>query len=87
MSILEIELTPEMEQRLREKAKQRGLEAKAYIQTVVIQDLQQEVPPRLKHSIMELEGLGAEGWTDKQGALVDAQKYVNELRREWDHRS
>jgi hypothetical protein len=32
-------------------------------------------------SIMELEGLGAEMW---QG--VDAQDYVNELRKEWDHR-
>ncbi len=32
-------------------------------------------------SIMELEGLGAELW---QG--VDAQKYVDMLRDEWDHR-
>jgi hypothetical protein len=35
-------------------------------------------PPR---SLLELEGLGAEIW---QG--VDAQAYVNELRREWDQR-
>ena len=34
MSILEIELTPEMQVRLREKAKRRGLEEKAYVQTV-----------------------------------------------------
>jgi hypothetical protein len=34
-----------------------------------------------KRSIMELHGLGAEMW---QG--VDAQEYVNELRKEWDHR-
>lgn len=34
-----------------------------------------------KHSIMELHGLGAEIW---QG--IDAQEYVNELRKEWDHR-
>ena len=33
------------------------------------------------HSIMELEGLGAEIWEG-----VDAQEYVNELREEWDHR-
>ncbi len=32
-----------------------------------------------KHSLLELEGLGAEIW---QG--VDAQKYVDELRQEWD---
>jgi hypothetical protein len=35
-------------------------------------------PPR---SFLELEGLGAEIW---QG--IDAQAYVNELRREWDQR-
>lgn len=33
------------------------------------------------HSILELEGLGAEIW---QG--TDAQEYVNQLRSEWDHR-
>jgi hypothetical protein len=36
---------------------------------------------RRKRSIMELEGLGAEIWEG-----VDAQQYVNELRKEWDHR-
>ena len=34
-----------------------------------------------KRSIMELHGLGAEIWDG-----VDAQGYVNELRKEWDHR-
>ena len=34
-----------------------------------------------KRSLMELAGLGAEIW---QG--IDAQKYVDELRSEWDHR-
>lgn len=34
-----------------------------------------------KRSIMELHGLGAEIWEG-----IDAQEYVNELRREWDHR-
>lgn len=33
------------------------------------------------HNIMELHGLGAEIWEG-----VDAQEYVNELRKEWDHR-
>jgi hypothetical protein len=36
---------------------------------------------RPKRSIMELHGLGAEIWEG-----VDAQEYVNELRKEWDHR-
>ena len=35
-----------------------------------------------KRSILELRGLGKEIW---QG--VDAQKYVDDLREEWDHRS
>lgn len=34
-----------------------------------------------KRSIMELHGLGKEIW-----AGIDAQEYVNELRKEWDHR-
>lgn len=33
------------------------------------------------HSILELEGLGAEIWKD-----LDAQEYVNQLRHEWDDR-
>ncbi len=38
-------------------------------------------PEKNKRSLMELHGLGAEIW---QG--IDAQEYVNELRKEWDHR-
>ena len=87
MSILEIELTPEMAKRLAEKAKQRGLAAKAYAQTVVLEALQEEAPQQRKHSIMELEGLGAELWKDEKGDLLDAQEYVDELRQEWNHRS
>jgi hypothetical protein len=33
------------------------------------------------HSLLELEGLGAELWHG-----IDAQEYVDELRREWDQR-
>jgi hypothetical protein len=32
-----------------------------------------------EHSLLELEGLGAEIWHG-----IDAQQYVNELRDEWD---
>jgi hypothetical protein len=86
MSVLEIELTPEMQERLHEKAKRRGLAEKAYVLSVMLRDLSQEEAEPPKHSIMELEGLGAEIWKDEAGALLDAQEYVNELRREWDHR-
>lgn len=34
-----------------------------------------------KRSIMKLHGLGAEVWEGN-----DTQEYVNELRKEWDHR-
>ncbi|MGQ9631034.1 MAG: hypothetical protein ACUVXI_12105 [bacterium] len=34
-----------------------------------------------QRSLLELEGLGAEIWEG-----MDAQEYVNELRREWDER-
>jgi hypothetical protein len=34
-----------------------------------------------KHNIMELNGLGKEIWNE-----IDAQEYVNELRKEWDQR-
>jgi hypothetical protein len=40
--------------------------------------VQEEAP---KRSIMELHGLGAEIWHG-----IDAQQYVDELRKEWDHR-
>jgi len=82
MSILEIDLTPEMEQRLYEKAKQSGIETKALAQTMMWQALQGEVSPKPKRSVMELEGLGAESWRDEQGNLIDAQSYVNALRIE-----
>jgi excisionase family DNA binding protein len=36
--------------------------------------------PRTR-SLLEFEGVGAEIWGG-----VDAQEYVNELRKEWDHR-
>ncbi len=86
MSILEIELTPDMERRLREKAKRQGLETKVYAQRAVLQALQEEASLPPKRSIIELEGLGAELWRDEQGNLIDAQNYVNGLRREWEHR-
>ena len=41
----------------------------------------EESEPNKKRSIMELHGLGAEIWEG-----IDAQKYVDELRYEWEHR-
>ncbi len=38
------------------------------------------------HSLLELEGLGAEVWQGSDGRPVDAQQYVNQLRDEWEQR-
>ena len=50
---------------------------------IVAQDLAAPPAEQGQHqrSLLELEGLGAEIW---QG--TDAQKYVDELRAEWDQR-
>ena len=40
-----------------------------------------ETSEKPKRSIMELHGLGKEIWKG-----IDAKKYVDELRREWDNR-
>lgn len=106
MSILEIELTPEMEQRLREKAGRKGLTAPDYARALVAEDLQQGLPEQPKHSIMELEGLGAatrkveiatpivdgeqrfdvmdfHGVGREALKNLDVQKYLADLRDEW----
>jgi hypothetical protein len=49
---------------------------------LVSRDLVAEDDDDEEHSILELEGLGAEIWEG-----VDAQEYVNALRDEWDHRA
>lgn len=84
MSILEIELTPEMEHRLREKALRRGLEAKVYAQSLLLQDLSQEehaTEPTVERqfNVMEFHGAGRDVLKD-----LDVQKYVRDLRNEWD---
>jgi hypothetical protein len=40
-----------------------------------------ETVPRQQRSLSELRGLGKEIWEG-----IDAQEYVNQLRREWDER-
>lgn len=87
MSVLEVELEKDMQQRLNEVAAKRGLPASELIRVAVKNLLEaEETKGRPMHSIMELHGLGAEIWKDKDGSLIDAQEYVNELRSEWDHR-
>ena len=63
----------------------KPLSAEQRLKLIVMtaQELSQPEPPTEapKRSIMELHGLGKELW---QG--IDAQKFVEELRGEWDHR-
>jgi hypothetical protein len=76
-----LELKPETEARLAAQAAEKGLPVREYLQTV-IEGLAAapEAAPKTR-SIMELHGLGKEIWEG-----MDAQEYVNELRKEWDHR-
>jgi hypothetical protein len=66
-----------------EQAKQLSAAERLRLASLITGDLAAtaatETPP--KRSILELEGLGKEIWEG-----IDAQEYVNELRKEWDHR-
>ena len=41
--------------------------------------IRQQMSPKRKHSILELEGLGQEIWKG-----IDAQEYINQERDSWD---
>ena len=56
------------------------VEERKQLITLIVDSLT-EPQPGEEHSILELEGLGAEIW---QG--IDAQEYVNRLRSEWGSR-
>jgi len=79
MSIMEIELTQEMQQRLQERATRRGQSAVAYAQALLLKELDQQGNEQPKHSIMEMHGIGKGAW-----AGVDVQQYISEMRDEWE---
>lgn len=80
-----LELSAELEARLREEAAQHNQNVAEYAVGVLAEKLkglpvsQSERP---KRSLMELHGLGAELW---QG--VDVEKYINDMRNEWDSKA
>ena len=87
MNILEVRLEEDVQERLNQVAARRGLATTELIRVAVANLLEAEEQKELpKLSIMALHGLGAEIWKDENGKLIDAQKYVNELRSEWDYR-
>ena len=74
---LNVELTPQMQQRLAKQAKQRGQDEIGYVRTLILEGLgplfaHQEEPKKPHRSITELHGLGVELWNDKKGSLIDA---------------
>jgi hypothetical protein len=80
---LVIDVTPELESRLQEEAARQGIPVSEYVRGLLEDIVKRHdiLGVRQHRSLLELEGLGAEIW---QG--IDAQDYVNELRKEWDHR-
>ncbi|MFN4180996.1 MAG: hypothetical protein ACK4I8_11825 [Armatimonadota bacterium] len=75
--------TMNLEELYEQQIKPRPKEEKFRLLVMIAQDLAAEMKQeeKPKRSIMELHGLGAEIWKG-----IDAQEYVNELRREWEHR-
>lgn len=65
----------ELKQHLQDLTPDEQAELRDYLGTLL------QASPEPLHSIWELRGLGAEIW---QG--IDAQAYVDDLRREWDDR-
>jgi hypothetical protein len=63
-----------------EEAKSLSVEDRKSLIRAIVDSLTEEKLPKT-HSIMELEGLGAELW-----AGIDVEQYINEMRDEWDHR-
>jgi hypothetical protein len=79
---LTIDLTPEIEAKLREKASGRGQDIGSYLLDIACQDSElAALSNSKKYKATDFAGIGA-----KYATGQDAQEYVNELRAEWDHR-
>ncbi len=80
MSILEIDLTPDLHRRIDEEAQMRGLSPSEYV-CLSVADLLS--PPilgeRPLHDAMEFAGAGREALRG-----VDVDQFIRELRAEWD---
>ena len=78
-----IEVSTEMQAQLRAEAAKRGMDEEECARNLLAEKLiattPVEAPPT--RSIMELHGLGAELWKD-----INVEKYINDMRDEWDAR-
>src|SRR5262245_43783525 len=72
--------TTDLDQIYEQQIKPRPRAARLQLLVRIAQDLAEA--DEHEHSLLELEGVGAEIW---QG--IDAQQYVNEQRDEWDRPS
>lgn len=63
--------------------KKLSIEERLQLMEITARDLADNVGVNMpkKRSLLELEGLGAGIWKD-----IDAQKYIDSLRSEWDAR-
>lgn len=63
------------------EARALSVEDRKRLVMAILDSLTEQEPPK-EHSILEFEGIAAHLRDDN----MDAQEYVNQLRREWDHR-
>jgi len=72
--------TPDLDQIYEQQIKPLPRVIRLQLLALIAQDLaMSDTTDEPEHSLLELEGLGAEIW---QG--IDAQQYVHEQREEWD---
>jgi len=64
-----------------EQAKALSRQERKELMKLLVDTLDDSEGETTEHSILELAGLGKEIWEG-----VDPQEYVNQLRKEWDHR-
>jgi hypothetical protein len=64
-----------------EQTQSLTLQERKELMKLMIDDMDAPETQDEEHSILELEGLGAELW---QG--IDPQEFIKQLRSEWDHR-
>lgn len=82
MSILEVELYPELEQRIRQEAEKRGVAPSVYV-SVSLEDRLglPGIQTEPLHDAMEFAGASREAL---QG--IDVDKFIREQRDDWDDR-
>jgi len=64
-----------------EKIRTLSVEERKALITVIVDSLTEPLAPSRTRSLLEFEGIGERLRDD-----IDPQEYVNQLRREWDHR-